>query len=153
MAYEGAERRHGMTDIETAFHTLKEEDLSFVICKGETIYKSQKHGVAPIVELIDNSVCLKGFSAADRVVGKGAALLFVLAGVSEIYSPIISEPAAEALKLHGIKFSCDEIVPFIINRRGDGQCPIEEAVKTTDDPANALSVIKKKLAELSSTRG
>jgi len=137
-----------MKDIELAISTLNEENLSCVICKDNCIYKSQKRGIAPIMELIKSNTNLNGFSAADRVVGKAAALLFVLAGIHEVYSPIVSEPAIEVLKKNKIKVTFYKCVPYIINRSGNGQCPIEEAVTNIDNPRDAFIAIQNKMNAL-----
>ncbi|MBQ7047074.1 MAG: DUF1893 domain-containing protein [Oscillospiraceae bacterium] len=137
-----------MSDIELAIDMLKRENLSCVILMGDCVYKSQKRGVAPIMELIKNGTQLNGFSVADRVIGKAAALLFVLAGIKEVYSPIMSEPAIEVFRENKIKISFDKSVPYIINRTGDGRCPMEEAVKNTNDPKKAFIAIQNKLNDL-----
>ncbi len=137
-----------MSDIDFAIDTLKKENLSCVICKDKCVYKSTKRGVAPIMELIKNGTQLNGFSVADRVIGKAAAMLFVLAGVREVYSPIMSEPAIEVFTANKINFVFDKSVPFIINRKGDGQCPMEQAVKDISNPKDAFIAIQNKLNEL-----
>ena len=82
-----------MSDIETAKEMLARSAFTCVLCKGDVVYTSTKHGVAPLLEWIDSGKDLQGFSAADKVVGKAAALLFILTRVTEIYAPIMSETA------------------------------------------------------------
>ena len=142
-----------MNDIEKAKDILFKENLTCVILKGDKLYKSTKRGVSPIMELIDNDVNIEGAFVADKVIGKAAALLFMLCRVKEIYSPVMSEPAIEALKLSDIKFHYEESVPYIINRTNDGQCPMEKAVRKVDDPKEALIKIRDKIKELSNKSG
>lgn len=138
-----------MNNIQKAKLILTQENLSCVLVKGDTTYKSQKRGVTPIIELINKNTDLSGFSVADKIVGKAAAMLFILLNVKEIYSPVMSESAIEVLKKSEIKFSFLRSVPYIVNRTCDGQCPMEKAVIDTQDPHEALKKIQDKIFELS----
>lgn len=137
-----------MNDLENAKELLKNGEYTCVLCKGDTVYVSEKRGVAPLLQWLDEGVEMKGFSVADKVVGKGAAMLYVLLGVREVYSPVMSRCAIEAFEHFDISYSFDKEVPRIINRKGDGLCPIESVVKATFSPQEALRLIKQKLKEL-----
>lgn len=137
-----------MTDSEHAKELLS-GGCTCALCKGSTVYTSDSSGIAPMLELIEARTDLIGFSAADKIVGKAAAMLFVLAKVSEVYAPVMSRAAAEMLSSHGIAYSCDSFTDRIINRRGDDICPMEKAVADTDDPIAgyaAITAAKKRLA-------
>ncbi len=54
---------------------------------------------------------LSGFCAADRVVGRAAAMLFVKAGVHAVFAEVMSDGAAALLAAHGIDASCDVRAP------------------------------------------
>lgn len=137
-----------MTDIERAKQILISEGCTCVICKGDNIHISQKRGVAPLMELLDSKIDVRGYSAADKAVGKAAAMLFVLLGVSEIYAVVMSRSAKKILDGHGIKYSCGEEVEYIINRKKDGMCPMEKAVMDIDDPAEAPTKIKETIEKM-----
>lgn len=137
-----------MTDIERAKQILISEGCTCVICKGDNIHISQKRGVAPLIELLDSRIDVRGYSAADKAVGKAAAMLFVLLGVSEIYAAIMSRSAKKILDEYGIKYSCGEEVEYIINRKKDGMCPMEKAVMDIDDPAEAPKKIKETIEKM-----
>ena len=64
-----------MTDIEHAKQLLTGEGYTCVICRGDDIHTSEKRGVAPLIELLDNKADIRGYSAADKAVGKAAAML------------------------------------------------------------------------------
>ena len=138
-----------MTDIEHAKQLLTGEGYTCVICRGDDIHTSEKRGVAPLIELLDSRIDVRGYSAADKAVGKAAAMLFVLLGVSEIYAIVMSRSAKKILDGHGIKYSCGEEVKYIINRKKDGMCPMEEATLPCRTPEEALAAIRRRLAELS----
>lgn len=106
-----------MTDIERAKQILISEGCTCVVCKGNNIHISQKRGVAPLMELLDGGADIRGYSAADKAVGKAAAMLFVLLGISEIYAVVMSRGAKAVFDEHGIKYSCGEEVECIVNRQ------------------------------------
>lgn len=138
-----------MNDIEKAKNILFKEHLTCVIIKDNNIYTSSKRGVAPIMEIIDKGINIEDAFVADKVIGKAAALLFILCKVKGIYSPVMSEPATDILKSSDIKFCCEKSVPYIINRTNDGQCPMEQAVRDINNPQEALIEIRNKIEELS----
>ncbi|MEL7570364.1 MAG: DUF1893 domain-containing protein [Eubacteriaceae bacterium] len=139
-----------MADIDVAKQLLKDCGYKCVLAKGDVIRISEKRGVAPMMEFIDAGMDLNGFSAADKVVGKAVALLFVLAGISEVYAETISSHAIAVLEKNNIPFSFNTSVEHIINRFGDGLCPMEEATLDIDDPQEAYDAICAKLEELNS---
>ena len=134
-----------MTDLDRARELLWTERHTCVLCKGETTYVSDRMGIAPMMEFLDADIDLVGFSAADRIVGKAAAMLFALAGVREIYAEVLSERAIPILQKYGIGYSCGRLTPVIINRKGDGACPMENAVEHLEEPAAAREAIRKTL--------
>ena len=133
-----------------ALALLREEQLTCVVCgKDEAqTFKSRERGVAPLLNWLDNGMRFPAFSAADKVVGAGAAYLYVLLGVTELYALTVSKNAQTVLQQYGITLFCDTLVPHIVNRAGDGPCPIEQAVADATDPADALCRIRARLAAL-----
>ena len=133
-----------MSDLERARAILLEGGYTCVLTRGETVYTATARGVKPLVDWLDSGLELRGFSAADKVVGRATAFLYVLLGVKEVHSLVMSTPAREALEAGGIAASCDREVSGIINRRGDGPCPFEDAVLGISDPQEALVAIRRK---------
>lgn len=131
-----------MNDLELAKDLLKDE-LTIVLVKDTIIYKDNKRGIKPMLDLINNEIDLTGFSVADKVVGKGAAVLFIYSKVKEIYTKVISVPALEILIKYNIKVSYDKLVENIINRKGDDICPMEKAVLNINDIDLAFRALKK----------
>ena len=89
-----------------------------------------------------------GFSAADKVVGRGAAFLYLLLGVKAVYAEVISTPAKELLSAHGVELSYGREAEYIINRKGDGMCPFEAAVLDVSDKTEAYAAIRRKMIEM-----
>lgn len=113
------------------------------------ILASKLRGVRPLLDWLDEGVSFAGAAAADRVVGNGAAFLYVLLGVSRVHAAVMSRAAQATLEAHGIPATADELVDRILNRTQDGFCPIETAVAGIEDPVEALAAIRNRLAELS----
>lgn len=138
------------TDLKKAIETIKSDDsLTCVLCKDAEIFTSRERGVAPLLGLIEKGRLSPGFSAADKVVGKAAAFLYAILKVENVYAFVISEGAKKVLTDYGIHFECKESAEYIINRKGDGMCPIEASVMDSSNAEQALAAIRQKLARLS----
>lgn len=131
-----------------AIKMLTEGEYTCVLCKDELVYTSTERGVKPLLEWHDSEINLQGFSAADKVVGKAAAFIYVLLGVDDVYAPVISEGAMHILEANGIKVQCKLLVKEIINRSGTGRCPMEETVDGITEAKEALEAVKRKIAKL-----
>ena len=137
-----------MMDLEQARRILESGEYTCVLCRGSQVYTATARGVKPLVDWLDRGLDLKGFSAADKVVGRATAFLYVLLGVRAVHARVMSEPAMEVLNTNAISASCDRLVSGIINRRGDGPCPFEEAVLSIHDPQEALKAIRAKQQQM-----
>ena len=133
---------------ETARKILIENSYTAVLCSEDKVYSSEQRGVKPLIDFLESGVDFSGFSAADKTVGLGAAHLYILLGVRSVYAVVASRAAVQLLSKNGISITCDNEVPYIINRKGDGPCPIESAVTGITDPHYALEAIKKTLEVL-----
>ena len=137
-----------MTDLQRAKDLLAQEHYTVVLCRGDATYTDIRRGVAPLLALLDGGEDLTAFAAADKVVGKAAAFLYLRLGVAAVYAAVISTPAYDLLTAHGIDTTYDTLVPAIRNRAGDGYCPMETVTLPLTDPAEAEAAIRKRLAEL-----
>lgn len=137
-----------MSDIEKAKQLLASGEYTCVLCKNNEIFTSVERGVKPLVKWYESNHIFKGFSAADKVIGKGAAFLYILLGISDIYADVISIPALELLQLNGIHTEYKTKTNCIINRKGDGVCPFEMSVMNICDAELAYSAIRKKMKEM-----
>lgn len=127
-----------------ALELLKTGNYTCVVYDGNTVHTATKSGVAPLLSWLDSGTDLTGFSAADRVVGRGAAFLYCLLCVKEVYALVMSRPALDVLVTHGIHAEANLFVDGIINRAGDGPCPFEAAVMNIRNPHDALTAIRAK---------
>ena len=128
---------------------LSREGYTCAAACGEEVITSRERGIRPLVELIASGKELRGAVAADKIVGKAAALLYAYLGVSALYAEVASEGAVEVCKRHGISLSYGVVAPEIVNRKGDGICPMEEAVAGIEEPRAAYLAVTEKLKRLS----
>ena len=136
------------TDLETAKKLLEGSSYTCVLCREDRVLTAQQRGVRPLLEWLDSGTAADGFSAADKVVGRAAAMLYCLLHVRAVYARILSRGALEVLSGHGIDVQYDTLVPFIENRDKTGLCPMEEATLPLTDPADAPAAIRRKLQQL-----
>ncbi len=139
-----------MTDLELAINRLAGHTL--VLCRDGDVIVSDERGVAPMVGFLREGRQLSGYSAADRVIGKAAAMLFVKAGVREVYAYIMSKSAVAVLTAHDVPFSYGKLTDRIMNRDNTGLCPMESTVSVTDDVDTGVEMIFRKLDELRAGR-
>lgn len=135
-------------DIVKAKKILKDGGYTCVLVKGENIYTSTDRGVKPLLNWLDEKNDIKDCSAADKVIGKAAAFIYVLLGVKAVYAFVISNPALEVFKKYGVDVSFEEKVDMIRNRTNTGYCPMEQATMSVFAPKEALISIKKTLKKL-----
>ena len=136
-----------MSDIEKAKEMLSEGYTLAFIC-GEESYTSRERGVSPLIKIIDTGADYSAYSAADKVVGRGGALLYVLIGIKRVHASVISRSALSVFSEYRVTASYDTLVERIENRDKTGFCPIEEATLGINSPAEALAAIKEALLSL-----
>ena len=137
-----------MSELDLARDILEQNGFTCVICKDGKTLTSTERGVKPLVLWYKGSEDMKNASAADRVVGRGAAFLYLLLGVRELYAQVVSKPALELLTKNGVSVTYGTLADNIINRRGDGICPFEAAVLNITDPSDAYKAIAEKMVEM-----
>jgi len=135
-------------NLENAKQHLRTGGYTCVLYNGSTYHTSTLRGVKPLVQWLNSGMDLSSFSAADKVIGRATAYLYLLLGIRTIYAQVISKPALEVFRTHGIHIVYGELVENIINRRGDGLCPFEAAVLTIQDPREAHRAILQKMQEM-----
>ncbi len=129
--------------IQQAKKLLRENSYTCVFVKDDWCFTSIDRGVAPLLQCLEQNNVPVGFCAADKVVGKAAAFLYVLLNVDTLYADVISEPAQVVLEKYKIKVEAGEVVKAIRNRTDTGYCPMETAVWEIHDPEEALQAIIK----------
>ena len=136
-------------DLTRAKEELSAGGYTCVICREHITYRTAERGVRPLLNWLENGTDLSSGCAADKVVGKAAAMLYCLLKVKAVYAGVLSKPALEVLDRHGVAASYETLVDAIENRTKTGLCPMEQATLRLTDPADAPAAIRKKLADLS----
>ena len=139
---------HIHPDWERAQKTLAGSGFTCVLCKEDQTYTTTLRGVRPLAQWLNSCTDLRGFRAADKVVGRATAFLYVLLGVKAVYAKVMSKGALEVLAQNGIEAACGQLVDHIINRTGDGICPFEQAVSQITQPNGAWEAIRAKMAQM-----
>ncbi len=134
--------------LDRAIDILFDEELKFALINDEEIIKSSDRGVKPLLDLIRSGKDLGKFSAADMVVGKAAALLYIYLGVGEIYGRLMSQEAKAIFEEHGIAHEYALLEPYIKNRDKTDMCPMEKSVRGIDDPKLAVEAISETVRRL-----
>ena len=114
---------------------------TLVAVRGDEIIVCHERGVKPLLKMVSEGRSLKGFSVADKVVGKAPALLYAVLGPEAVFSPVMSWTGRAVLLASGIATSYDTLVRHIQNRAKNGQCPMDSSVTNVWEPYEAVGVL------------
>jgi len=135
-------------DLNKAIDYIKSGEATCVLMKdGEIIDKTSGIGVKPILGFLESNR-LKDMQIADKVIGKAAAMLLTLGGVTYVHGEIMSKSGRDYLQQKGIALSHGLLVENIINRDGTDLCPLEKSVVDIDDLQKGYQAIKDTIAVL-----
>lgn len=141
-----------IVELNKAIEYIKSEQASCVLMKdGIIIDKTSGIGVKPILGFLENDM-LKGMQVADKVIGKAAAMLLALGGVTYVHGEIMSKSGQDYLQKNKIAHSHGLLVENIINRDGTDLCPLEKSVVAIDDLQEGYRAIKDMIAILMSKK-
>lgn len=140
-----------MSDLEKARQALLSGDFTCVLCREDTLCTATARGVKPLVVWYESGRDFSGYCAADKVVGRATAFLYVLLKIKAVYAKVISRAALEVFEQNGIASEYGELVENIINRQGDGICPFEAAVLDITNPSDAYMAIRSKMHQMNIT--
>lgn len=127
---------------------LRDGSHSLVVA-ADSIHTFDGRGISDLYRLLTRRPkLLHGSAVADKVVGKGAAALMISGGVRRLHAVVISTGARRLLEGSGIAVTFDREVPFIVNRRGDGVCPVEALCKDCTSAEECLPLIKEFITKM-----
>ena len=127
---------------------LEKRNATLVLYDGKEWIFSLERGIKPLLLLYEQRKDLSAFVAADKVIGKAAAFLYILLGIKEIYANVISEGALCVFADYGISVEYEHKSRLISNRQNTDICPMEKAVLLITTPQEAYQAILKKYREL-----
>ena len=137
-----------MSDLEKAKEELQRGGYTCVLSKNDDFAVCSARGVRPLVAWFEEGNCFQGYSAAERVVGKATAFLYVLLGIKAVYAHVMSKGAHAILCSHGITAEYQQLAENIINRSGDGICPFEAAVISCSNAKGAYLLIRTQIERM-----
>jgi hypothetical protein len=105
---------------------ISSTDTLRVYSDENLLFSSEKARLIPLVEYLETSDRPDNVVVIDRVTGNAAALLSILAGSTEIYSPLGSKIAVGTLDKYGITYHFEETVPYIQRPDSEEMCPMEK---------------------------
>ena len=127
---------------------IANKEATLVAVRGDEIRVFTERGVKPLLKMVADGCSLKGFSVADKVVGKAPALLYAVLGPNAVFSPVMSWTARAVLLAAGIATSYDQLVPHISNRANTGQCPMDSSVEDVWEPYEAVGVLQERASQM-----
>ncbi len=133
--------------VENLKREIEGKNLTCIAYTGDELFCSYERGVKPIIDFLDKGHLSEGI-IVDKVIGRASAMFMIKGSVKYVHGLIISNLAAEILEKNKISFSGDKFVEKIINRKGDGLCPMESAVADIEDIEEGINIIKNKIKEM-----
>ncbi len=128
---------------------LHSEGYSLVVANHNEIRTFSGRGISDLYNLITTDTSfLKGALLADKVVGKGAAALMIIGGITELYTDVISDSAWELFQTSSIKVSYKLRVPKIWNHAHTDSCPVEKLCKEAKTAEECFPIINDFLKKL-----
>lgn len=125
---------------------LKDKKYAIIASNG---YFSYENGIKPLINKInEDKEYFKGLIVADKIVGKASAMLLSLSKAKQVYCVVLSKSGKQILDKYGIECHYDNLVEYIINRKGNDMCPMEKTVKDIDDLDEAYKALNDKLSSL-----
>ncbi len=117
------------------------DKLTIITESGETITANEM-GIKALRRIYkERREVLRGATVNDIIIGKGAACFLIAGGIKHLNVDVISRAGLDMLQKAGIPVCPKQIVPMIINRKNDGQCPIENLLRETFDADEGIKKI------------
>lgn len=135
-------------DLEQAKSELEARGVAFVLVKnGNVLGTGAGAGVRDLLDLAQRiGESARHAALADKVVGRAAALIARSMGLSAVFGIVMSETAREILNEDAIRVEWSRSVPSILNRTGDGPCPMERLVTGTMDPGEGVRLLRQAMS-------
>lgn len=129
--------------------TLHETGCSLVVEKDGAVHLYYQKGVRDMEELLDNQPqLLRDASIADKVIGKAAAGMAIVGGVSELYADVLSQKAVPLLDEAGVSYSYGMLVEQIVYPDGQQRCPLEQIVAGAQRAEEVVRLLRSHFAEM-----
>lgn len=141
-----------MTVTDRLISLVEAGGYTLALSDGTETLTDSRRGIRPLMDLYDSGKSVRGWQAADKIVGRAAAILYSRLGVAGVYASVISKDALSVLRGCGIAVEYGVLTERIINRSGTGICPMEETISGISDFDECIYKLRIKLDEISSRR-
>ncbi len=112
---------------------------------GQIIASEAGSGVAPVLKMYKLGQLHESF-LVDKVIGKAAAMVMTRGGISGCHGITVSQAALNWFQQCNVPVTYDHLTEYIVNRTGDGMCPMEQAVLQLQEDSNIVSVLEERLS-------
>jgi hypothetical protein len=120
---------------------LTSSDTLHVYKGSKLIFASDKDRLLPLIEYLEKSAFRhRNVVIFDKIMGRAAALLCLMANCKEVYSPLGSQLAIEVFAKSGIRYHITQTVPCIQTPEGK-MCPME-ALSIGKEPKEFFQLIR-----------
>lgn len=145
-------REPAMLAEEKAKRLIESEKISCAVIRdGKIVHTANGRGISPLIALYEsNPEQMRGALIVDKIIGKAAAMMIVLGGAKSAYGETMSESARDYLAAHGCEAGWGTLIEIVSNRAGDGMCPLENSVLSTDDPEIGYHILKETIDRMRS---
>ena len=135
---------------EAAIAAVDQAEAGLIVLQGEKlVFSAATPGIRAALSLHDEQPqLLRGALIADRIIGTAAAMIFSHGGAAAIYGSVMSREAKARLDALGIPNRAGQLAEQIINRTGDGICPMEQAIAGCNDPDMGLPILRATVEKL-----
>ncbi len=129
--------------MDSLIEILHSSACSCVVRNKGRVERYYNRGVKDLYTLYTaDSQLLCGADVADKVVGRAAASIMILGGVSRVYADTVSQLALELFAQNNVEISYNQVVPHIINRAKTDLCPLERATKDLESLEEIFAAIE-----------
>ena len=145
-------REPAMLAEEKAKRLIQSEKVSCAVIRdGKIVHTANGRGISPLIALYESDPeQMRGALIVDKIIGKAAAMMIVLGGAKSAYGETMSASARDYLAAHGCEAGWGKLIEIVSNRAGDGMCPLENSVLSTDDPETGYHILKETINRMRS---
>lgn len=132
--------------INPAVQIKEQSGAAVAVINGGEIFISDERGIKPLLRwLKEDEDFYAGAFVADKIIGRAAAHILLSGGAAAVHGCVMSRGAYEMLTEAGCICTYDILTEMIMNRQGDGMCPMEMTVSEVTDSAEAVRLLMEKV--------
>ncbi len=135
--------------LEVAREQIDSGWASVLVADGKVLDREKGRGIKPALLILQRMGQTAGrypnLVFGDRVLGLAAFRLGALMGAEAMWGTLVSQPVLTEAASRGIVVEGRKLVPSILNRAGDGLCPMEQLSAACESDTQFYTELVKKL--------